>query len=65
VIHCTRHDCYDSSKVRAAVPEFKCTTSFEQGMEESIRYYRENPERQLLDPWWMKRFDHLCGHPHS
>jgi len=64
VIHCTRHDCYDSSKVRAAVPEFKCTTSFEQGMEESIRYYRENPERQLLDPWWMERFDHLCL-PHS
>lgn len=61
VVHCTKHDCYDSSKVRAAVPEFKCTTSFEQGMEESIRYYREKPERQVLDPWWMERFDRLCG----
>ena len=63
VIHASEHDCYDSSKVRAAVPEFKCTTGFAAGIEESVRFYRENPQFQVIDEGWDSKFDQLARIP--
>ncbi len=59
VMHCTHHDCYDSSKARAAVPEFKCTTSFEEGIAQTINFYRKHPDFQVIDPTWADIFDKL------
>ncbi|NLE55312.1 MAG: NAD-dependent epimerase/dehydratase family protein [Lentisphaerae bacterium] len=60
VVHCCSHDIYDNSKIRAAVPAFSCTTSFEDGMAESIRFYRDNPAFQQIDPAWAAWFDTLA-----
>jgi nucleoside-diphosphate-sugar epimerase len=60
VIHASEHDCYDSSKVRAAVPEFKCTTDFATGIARSARFYHDNPQFQVIDDWWDGKFDELA-----
>lgn len=39
----------DNSKIKSFVPDYKATTNFEQGIQESIAYYRENPEFQTID----------------
>ena len=60
VVHASQHDCYDSSKVRAAVPEFKCTTDFETGIAESARFYHDNPQFQVIDEAWDAKFDEMA-----
>jgi len=60
VIHASGHDCYDSSKVRAAVPEFRCTTDFATGIAESVKFYLDNPQFQVIDEWWNEKFDAMA-----
>ena len=60
VVHASAHDCYDSSKVRAAVPEFRCTTDFETGITDSVRFYHDNPQFQTVDEWWDGKFDEMA-----
>ncbi|MDX9979983.1 MAG: NAD-dependent epimerase/dehydratase family protein [Lentisphaeria bacterium] len=60
VVHASGHDCYDSSKVRAAVPEFKCTTDFATGIAKSVTFYHDNPQFQVIDDWWNGKFDELA-----
>jgi len=60
VIHASQHDCYDSSKVRAAVPEFRCTTDFEAGIAGSVKFYRDNPQFQVTDESWDGKFDEMA-----
>jgi nucleoside-diphosphate-sugar epimerase len=60
VVHASGHDCYDSSKIRAAVPEFKCTTDFATGIAKSARFYHDNPQFQVIDEWWDGKFDELA-----
>ncbi len=57
--HTTGHDCYDSSKVRLAVPEFKCTTTFREGIARTIKFYQDNPEFQKIHEWWDASFDRI------
>ncbi len=61
VMHASAHDCYDSSKVRAAVPEFRCTTDFATGIAGSIRFYHDHPEYRQIDEWWNSQFDALAA----
>lgn len=50
----------DSSKVRRLVPEFVCTTPFAQGIRRTIRFYRDNPEFQLVDAEFDKAMDRIA-----
>ncbi|MEX1376150.1 MAG: SDR family oxidoreductase [Eubacteriales bacterium] len=47
---------FDNTKVKRAVPEFVCTTRFDQGIKETIEYILAHPEYQLID----EDFDAWC-----
>lgn len=57
--HTVDHDCFDSSKVAKAVPEFRCTTSFRDGTAHSIEFYQSHPEFQKVNAWWESAFDRI------
>ncbi len=50
----------DSSKVRALVPEFVCTTRFAEGVKRTIRFYEENPEFKVIDEAFDRRMDEIA-----
>jgi nucleoside-diphosphate-sugar epimerase len=58
--HTAGNECYDSAKVRAAVPEFKCTTPFQQGIARTIKFYLDNPQFQRINAEWDRNFDRIC-----
>lgn len=47
---------FDNSKIKRIVPDFICTTRFDQGVRKSINYMLEHPELQEED----KEFDQYC-----
>lgn len=47
---------FDNTKVKRAVPEFVCTTRFDQGARKTIDYILKHPELQIEDP----EFDACC-----
>lgn len=47
---------FDNSKLKAAVPEFKATVRFEQGVRQTVEYVLSHPELQISDP----EFDNWC-----
>lgn len=51
---------FDNSKIRAAVPDFECTVSLEEGISEMIDFYHANPELQVVDHSWNGKMDRLC-----
>lgn len=40
---------FDNSKIKALVPQFKCTTPFSQGAKEIVKWYEEDKTRQIVD----------------
>jgi nucleoside-diphosphate-sugar epimerase len=40
---------FDNSKIKALVPDFRCTIPFSRGAEEMVRYYLEDPSRGTVD----------------
>jgi nucleoside-diphosphate-sugar epimerase len=40
---------FDNSKLRAAVPEFKCTVPFAQGAKEIVDWHQSNPAEQVVN----------------
>ncbi len=47
---------FDNSKIKRAVPQFNCTTRYDQGVREAIAYIDSHPECQKPDP----EFDAWC-----
>jgi nucleoside-diphosphate-sugar epimerase len=47
---------FDNKKVKRAVPDFRCTTRFDQGVRKTIEYILAHPEFQVPDP----EFDAWC-----
>ena len=47
---------FDNSKIKRAVPQFMCTTRYDQGVRECIAYIDSHPECQKTDP----AFDAWC-----
>jgi len=47
---------FDNKKVKRAVPDFRCTTRFDQGVRKTIEYILAHPELQVPDP----EFDAWC-----
>ena len=57
VIHTTGHSIFDNSKIRNAVPGFKCATNVAKGVGRTIQFYKEHPEYQKIDEEWDRSFD--------
>jgi nucleoside-diphosphate-sugar epimerase len=47
---------FDNKKLKRAVPDFRCTTRFDQGVRKTIEYILAHPELQVPDP----EFDAWC-----
>ncbi len=47
---------FDNTKIKQAVPGFKCTVRFDQGVRRAIDYCLSHPECQIADP----EFDEFC-----
>lgn len=47
---------FDNTKLKRAVPEFVCTTRFDQGVKETVDYILAHPQYQLVD----EEFDAWC-----
>lgn len=47
---------FDNSKIKSLVPEFICTVSMAEGLQQSVAYMLEHPETQILD----EAFDAWC-----
>jgi nucleoside-diphosphate-sugar epimerase len=56
---------YDSSKIRALVPEFICETRFADGVRRTIQFYYDNPEFQVVDEEFDRRMDEIAEEHHA
>ena len=65
LISFSRNSVYDSSKIRAAVPEFVCTTHFPEGIARTIQFYRDHPEYQVVDEWFDRKMDEIAEKAHA
>lgn len=50
---------FDNSKIKNIVPEFNAQIKFEEGIRETIKFYKENESRQTIDYLWDGRIDRL------
>jgi len=60
LISFSRDGICDSSKVRALVPEFVCTTHFAEGIRRTIQFYLDNPEFQVVDEGFDRKIDEIA-----
>lgn len=65
LISFARNGVYDNSKIRAAVPEFVCTTRFAEGIKRTIQFYWDNPEFQVVDDQFDRRMDEIAEAYHA
>ena len=48
---------FDNRKIKSVVPEFNASTKFEDGIKETINYYKENTAMQGIDYQWDAKID--------
>jgi len=65
LISFARHGVYDSSKIRAAVPEFVCSTHFPEGIQRTIRFYWDHPQYQVVEEWFDRKMDEIAERHHA
>ena len=53
--------CFDNSKIKALVPEYRAVKRFEDGIRESVDWYRSQPELLKLDEEWDALCDRLVA----
>lgn len=53
--------CFDNSKIKALVPEYKATKPFSEGIKESIEWYQKHPEHMWMDEAWDRTCDRLIA----
>lgn len=53
--------CFDNSKIKALVPEYQAVKRFEDGIRESVDWYRSQPELLVLDEEWDALCDRLVA----
>ncbi|WP_395244824.1 SDR family oxidoreductase [Agromyces sp. MMS24-K17] len=56
---------FDNAKVKALVPEFRTTITFDEGAREIVEWYDAHPEEQVVDPAADAAFDRLVAHARS
>jgi hypothetical protein len=52
---------FDNSKLRSVVPGFSATTSFAQGIRETVAWFDANPDRQGIDAQANALWDRLSA----
>lgn len=52
---------FDNSKIKKAVPDFKCDTNITEGMKKTIEFYEVNKEYDKVDYYWYGRIDKICN----
>lgn len=50
---------FDNSKIKSVVPEFDAKIKFEDGIKETVEYYKNNLSKQTIDYLWDGRIDNL------
>ncbi len=50
---------FDNSKIKALVPDFKCTIPFSEGAQEIIGWYNQHPEWQKIDQDYNNLLDRI------
>lgn len=50
---------FDNTKIKDAVPDFSAQIKFEDGIKETINYYKQNPGMQKVDYLWDGQMDWL------
>ncbi|MNP72307.1 hypothetical protein D3C76_1688320 [compost metagenome] len=53
--------CFDNTKIKALVPEYRAVKLFKDGIRESVDWYRSHPELLQLDEEWDALCDRLVG----
>jgi nucleoside-diphosphate-sugar epimerase len=53
--------CFDNAKIKALVPEYKAVKRFKDGIQESVDWYRSQPELLKLDEEWDALCDRLVA----
>ncbi|WP_458042197.1 MULTISPECIES: SDR family oxidoreductase [Bacteria] len=53
---------FDNAKIRALVPEFRTTVTFDEGARRILAHYDANPELQVIDPDLDAAFDRMVAH---
>lgn len=50
---------FDNSKIKALVPEFNPQIPYQEGCKETLTWYQDNPQAQVIDPALSTRMDEL------
>lgn len=53
--------CFDNAKIKALVPEYRAVKRFEDGIRESVDWYRSQPELLRMDEEWDALCDRLVA----
>ncbi len=53
--------CFDNSKIKQLVPDYKATKPFKEGIRESVEWYLQHPELLWLDEEWDLECDRLIA----
>ena len=53
---------FDNAKIRALVPEFRTTVTFDEGARRILARYDANPTEQRVDPELDAAFDRMVAH---
>ncbi len=55
------HGVFDNSKIKEAVPGFQCSKSFRIAIRESVEWFKEDPNRMVVDNKQNEMIDWLIG----
>lgn len=51
---------FDNSKIKRFVPDFQCHKPFRIGIRESVEWFRQHPDRKVVNPEADAEFDKVC-----
>lgn len=51
---------FDDSKIKEAVPSFKCDVLLKDGINNVIKFYEKNEEYRNIDYYWYGKIDKIC-----
>ena len=55
----SRNMIFDNQKIKRLVPEYKGEIGFEEGIDETLEYYKNNPEKRIINYSWDAKIDRL------
>ena len=55
----SRNMIFDNQKIKRLVPEYKGEIGFEEGIDKTLEYYKNNPEKRIINYSWDAKIDRL------